>query len=152
MPPTTTTTPTSVLPPLAVRNEIGAKLEDLIAALAAHPLMQRREKHKTVLHTWDFTNRTRYILSELDNIEAGRPVQYPAQIPDYRRPRNGARDPSKAREHMTDVFTRSMTVKMMVDADEGMPMLAMMGLMPIDFGADVQDKATAVMVALEAFE
>ena len=34
----------------------------------------------------DFANRTRYILSELDNIEAGRPVQYPAQIPDYRKP------------------------------------------------------------------
>jgi hypothetical protein len=34
----------------------------------------------------DFANRTRYILSELDNIEAGRPVKYPAQIPDYRKP------------------------------------------------------------------
>ena len=34
----------------------------------------------------DFANRTRYILSELDNVEAGRPVQYPGQIPDYRKP------------------------------------------------------------------
>lgn len=34
----------------------------------------------------DFANRTRYILSELDNVEAGRPVEHPEQIPDYRKP------------------------------------------------------------------
>lgn len=34
----------------------------------------------------DFANRTRYILSELDNVEAGRPVAHPEQIPDYRKP------------------------------------------------------------------
>lgn len=63
-----------------------------------------------------------------------------------------ARDPSKAREHMTDVFTRAMTINMMLDPGQGRQMLAMMGLMPVDFGLNVQAKAAAVMVALEAFE
>lgn len=54
MPSATTTTPppASVLPPLAGRNDIALKLDDLIDALATHPLMQRQDRHKTVLHTW----------------------------------------------------------------------------------------------------
>jgi hypothetical protein len=54
MPPTTTPTspPANGLPPLSVRNDIAAKLDDLIGALATHPLMQRQDRHKTVLHTW----------------------------------------------------------------------------------------------------
>jgi len=49
---TATTPPASVLPPLSVRNDIAAKLDDLVGALALHPLMQRQDRHKTVLHTW----------------------------------------------------------------------------------------------------
>lgn len=49
---TTTTPPASVLPLLTVRNDIALKLDDLIDALATHPLMQRQDRHKTVLHTW----------------------------------------------------------------------------------------------------
>lgn len=53
---------------------------------------------------------------------------------------------------MTDVFTRAMTINMMLDPGQGRQMLAMMGLTPVDFGPNVQAKAAAVMVALEAFE
>lgn len=53
---------------------------------------------------------------------------------------------------MTDVFTRAMTINMMLDPGQGRQMLVMMGLMPVDFGLNVQAKAAAVMVALEAFE
>ncbi|KAK3380392.1 hypothetical protein B0T24DRAFT_717792 [Lasiosphaeria ovina] len=79
--------------------------------------------------------RTKYILSELDNIEAGLPVQYPDQIPDYRAPRSGGDglpvpDPDMARESMQDVFTRSLTANLIITD----PMTAMlrMGLVPVE--------------------
>lgn len=53
---------------------------------------------------------------------------------------------------MTEVFTRAMTINMMLDPGQGRQMLAMMGLTPVDFGPNVQAMAAAVMVALEAFE
>jgi hypothetical protein len=75
-------TTSSVLPPLAAREQVSAKLTALTEAIARHPQMQRADKHPTLYHIWDFAMRTNYILSELDNIEAGRPLRYPEQIPD----------------------------------------------------------------------
>jgi hypothetical protein len=76
----------SVLPPLSHRQDIDARLNELVNALRAHPQMQPPNPHPTLYHIWDFVMRTKYILSELDNIEAGRPVQYPAQIAGYKKP------------------------------------------------------------------
>ncbi|KAK4106921.1 hypothetical protein N658DRAFT_491542 [Parathielavia hyrcaniae] len=78
MPSATTPSPTppttSVLPPLAARQVVAAKL----TALTAHPQMQPRRRHRTLFHILDFAMRTDYVLSELDNIEAGPPLQHPA--------------------------------------------------------------------------
>ncbi|KAK0623628.1 hypothetical protein B0T14DRAFT_406657, partial [Immersiella caudata] len=89
----------------------------------------------------DFVMRTKYILSEIDNVVAGRPVRHPEQIPAYRNS-HGAPDPEKAREHMKDVVTRTATVEMMLQ--DGSPMLPMMGLAPVDYGGEVKAKAKAV--------
>jgi hypothetical protein len=77
------TTPASVLPSPAIREEIGSRLADFIAAIILHPKFQMPFRHPTLVQIWDFAMRTKYILSELDNVEAGLPVQFPDQIPDY---------------------------------------------------------------------
>ncbi|KAK3357184.1 hypothetical protein B0T25DRAFT_516671 [Lasiosphaeria hispida] len=147
MPAANPTASASVLPDLSTRNEIEAQLEDLATAIASHPKMQAPNRHPTLFHTWDFVMRTKYILSELDNVEAGRPIRFPEQISDYRS--SGAPQPDKAREFMRDVFTRTTTANLMVNEKKQSMMLMMMGLSPIEFGDAVKAKAKA---AVDAFE
>ena len=70
----------SALPSATIRAEISTKINHLVHAILSHPLMGEQTPHKTLHHLWDFAMRTKYILSELDNIEAGRPVQYRDQF------------------------------------------------------------------------
>jgi hypothetical protein len=78
---------TSLLDDPAQLAIIGEKLDDLIQALASHPGMQQTPyPNPTVWMGWDYTSKAKYILSELGNIQAGRPVAHPDQIPDYRPP------------------------------------------------------------------
>lgn len=79
-----TTTSNAALPSSAARDRVAQSLTDLVQAIEAHPQMKPPNPHPTLFHSWDFVQRTRYILSELDNIAAGRPVQHPEQIPEYR--------------------------------------------------------------------
>ncbi|KXX79824.1 hypothetical protein MMYC01_203302 [Madurella mycetomatis] len=145
MPPTTAG---SVLPDPAVREATTARLAEFVDAVLAHPQMQPPNRNPTLYHVWDFAMRTKYIVSELENVEAGRPVQYPEQLPDYKKPSvEGTPDPRKAEELWTDVMTRSMTINMMM-TDRAMLML--MGLPDVDFGDEVKGKASAVVEALEA--
>jgi hypothetical protein len=74
---------TSVLPPLAARQQVEARIQDLVDAVEAHPKMQPPNRHPTLHHVWDFAMRSKYILSELDNIEGGFAVEHPEQIKDY---------------------------------------------------------------------
>lgn len=85
--PETTTTSTNSLPSPALRDTVSAKLDELVEAVVAHPRMRTASsRHPTFYHVWDFAMRTRYIVSELDNVAAGRPVQHPEQLPGYRKP------------------------------------------------------------------
>ncbi|KAK3944230.1 hypothetical protein QBC46DRAFT_252280 [Diplogelasinospora grovesii] len=135
---------TSVLPAAEIRNNIAAKQGELVIAILSHSLMRNgANMNPTLHHLWDFVMRTSYILSELENIEAGRPVQYPNQIPGYA-PSIGP-SPDKAKESMIDVITRSHTVEMMLTGPPGMIM--MMGLQPVEFGEEIKAKSAAVMEA-----
>lgn len=82
MPPTTEGA--SGLPSPADRERILQCLTELVQAFAAHPKMQPPYPNRTLFHMWDFTQRTRYIVSELDTIVAGQPLKHPEQIPEYR--------------------------------------------------------------------
>ncbi|KAK0711541.1 hypothetical protein B0H67DRAFT_555504 [Lasiosphaeris hirsuta] len=146
MPTANPTASASVLPDISIRKEIEARLEDLAGAITSHPKMQAPNRHPTMFHMWDFVMRTKYIVSELDNVEAGRPIRFPEQIVDYR---PTAPQPDKAREFMRDVFTRSSTANLMVNEEKQSMMLMMMGLSPIDFGDEVKAKSKAVMDAFE---
>jgi len=74
--------PRESLPAPEIRNEIVAQLSDLIRSIESHGRWTPPNPHRSLLNIWDFVQRTRYIMSELDNIEAGRPLRYPEQIPD----------------------------------------------------------------------
>jgi len=52
---------------------------------------------------------------------------------------------------MEDVFTRSLTLKLMV-TDSNPAMMGMMGLEKVDFGEEVIAKSEAVMVAFDPIE
>jgi hypothetical protein len=69
------------LPDSQLRDNITAKLADLIKTIEAHPSWIPPQPHKGLYHVWDFANRTWYIMTELDNIRDGRPLRYPEQIP-----------------------------------------------------------------------
>jgi hypothetical protein len=75
------TRPPAPLPNPEIRANITAKLTDLITAIEAHPAWIPPQPHKGLFHVWDFVNRSRYIMTELDNIRDGRPLTYPDQIP-----------------------------------------------------------------------
>ncbi|KAK1769820.1 hypothetical protein QBC33DRAFT_529226 [Phialemonium atrogriseum] len=144
--PENTTTSTGSLPSPADRDRIAKCLAELVQAIQAHPQMQPPNPHRTLFHLWDFVQRTRYIVSELDNIEAGRPLRHPEQIPEYR---NGAAPgPQTALKCMSDVTTRSQTLHMMI-MDPSI-MLPIMGLACVDYGDEIKEKSKALVDCLEA--
>jgi hypothetical protein len=76
------------LPTSARREEITSRFADLITALESHPQWTPPNVDRGLFHVWDFVKRSHYVMTELENIEAGRPVQHPEQIPKN----NGGKD------------------------------------------------------------
>lgn len=58
--------------------------------------------------------------------------------------------PEKIREHMEDVFTRSLTINLMV-MDTPAKLMSM-GLIPIDFGDEIKAKAKAMVDSFDGIE
>ncbi|TQN73537.1 hypothetical protein CSHISOI_01956 [Colletotrichum shisoi] len=129
----------SVLPSPTVRVKIVEKLSDLITAIEAHPAWIPPNPHRGLFHIWDFVNRSRYIMTELDHIRDGEPVQYPDQIPQQKSGRTG---PNAAAESFADVCGRCVTVNEMVSNPK---LLTMMGLPQVDYGSNIIAKAQAVV-------
>ncbi|KAI8660488.1 hypothetical protein NCS57_01026200 [Fusarium keratoplasticum] len=136
------TTSASGLPAPEVREEITARLGDLVSALEAHPSWTPPSPPRGLFHVWDFVCRSRYIMTELDNIYAGRPTKHPEQIPKHDRATSG---PQAAALSFHDVLSRSITIDEMIHNPR---MLVMLGLSNIDFGDNVRDKSRALKEAL----
>ncbi|CZR68686.1 uncharacterized protein PAC_18585 [Phialocephala subalpina] len=65
------------------REAVALRLEDLIDAITEHPQWRPQPNpNPTLYHVWDFVMRSKYMLSEYDNIKAGRPIQRPEQFRD----------------------------------------------------------------------
>lgn len=71
----------TALPSPAVRDDIIAKLGELVNALETHPSWTPPTPPKGLYHVWDFVNRSRYIMTELDSLREGKPIRHPEQIP-----------------------------------------------------------------------
>lgn len=69
------------LPSPEIRENIINRHRELVEAIEAHQAWTLNPPHPGLFHVWDFVNRSMYIMSELGNIAAGRPVRYPEQIP-----------------------------------------------------------------------
>ncbi|KAF9875618.1 hypothetical protein CkaCkLH20_06999 [Colletotrichum karsti] len=131
------------LPSPEARANITERLSDLIRAIEAHPAWDPENPHRGLFHVWDFVNRSRYIMTELDHIRDGEPVQYPEQIRQQSGPTTG---PAAAAESFSDVCGRAATVNEMVGSPRS---LTMMGLPQVDYGSDVTAKSQAVVEAIE---
>ena len=68
------------LPSVETQKQITDRLSELVSAIAAHPQFTPPEPHRSLYYIWDFVQRTKYVMIELDNIAAGRPLQYPEQL------------------------------------------------------------------------
>ncbi|KAF7554659.1 hypothetical protein G7046_g6767 [Stylonectria norvegica] len=81
-------------------------------------------------------------MTELENIQLGKPVKHPEQIP-----RNDPATGDKAAAlSYADVCTRSFTVDEMIQNPR---MLVMLGLSQIDFGDAVRERSRAVSEAIK---
>ncbi|KAK0386315.1 hypothetical protein NLU13_6152 [Sarocladium strictum] len=124
------------------------KLTNFLTALESHPSwkpVSRNEtatpSHRTLFFLWDFANRSRYILSELENIKEGKQVAHPEQIPKQEG------DPKQRAEAcFADVVSRSVMVEKLVTTPAVLPS---MGVEAVDFGDDVKRAAKEVNVALK---
>ncbi|KAL2020355.1 hypothetical protein VTK56DRAFT_8484 [Thermocarpiscus australiensis] len=139
----------SVLPDPQARLTASTRLTALIDELASHPQMRPPTVHPTLYHVWDFANRTRYMLSELDTIAAGRPVQHPEQIPGYQP--SGTPNPAKTKELLADLIGRSMMVDMILNNSA---MAGMMGLSlePGLVSDELKAKAAAAVEAVRGLQ
>jgi hypothetical protein len=76
-----TSVSTSQLPTPEQREDITARLADLVSAIESHSQWTPPNVDRGLFHVWDYVKRSHYIMTELDNIAAGRKVQHPEQIP-----------------------------------------------------------------------
>jgi hypothetical protein len=133
----------STIPSAAARESITASLDALVSAIKAHPEWpapgSSAPPHPSLFHIWDFVNRSRYILSELGNIQAGLPLRHPDQIP------GPAAGEQAAAQAYGDVCSRAAMVDTMVQNPQ---MLVMLGMSQVDFGEDVQTRSKAVSDAI----
>jgi hypothetical protein len=51
-----------------------------VRAIEAHDQFAPPDTHPTLYWVWDFVKRSKYMLSEYENIKNGRPLQYPDQF------------------------------------------------------------------------
>jgi len=124
-----------VIPPPQVRATIASKLADFVAAIETHPKWNLEQPDRGVFYVWDFVNRTKYMLSEVDTLREGREPQHADQI------KSAARGQTAAEELFADVVTRSITIDQMVNGPAFM--LSMMGL-DVDITPEMKSKSRAV--------
>jgi hypothetical protein len=134
------------LPPAADREAILSGLDALKSSLEAHPSWPSGDNTAppppSLHHIWDFVKRSHYIMSELDNILEGRPLQHPEQIPSN----GGGSGEDPASRSFGDVCSRSVMTNQMVQNPR---MLLLMGLTQVDFGEDVRQKSAALMEVIQ---
>ncbi|KAL0930797.1 uncharacterized protein CTRU02_213532 [Colletotrichum truncatum] len=133
------------LPSPEVRATITERLSDLIKAIEAHPAWKPENPHRGLYHIWDFVNRSRYIMTELDHIRDGEPVRYPEQIRQQSGTLGRTTGPAAAAECFSDVCGRAITINEMISSPR---FLTMMGLPQVDYGNEVTSKAQAVVDAI----
>ncbi|KAL2264026.1 hypothetical protein VTK26DRAFT_3330 [Humicola hyalothermophila] len=141
----------SVLPDRTARKKLDGLLADLQDAIQAHPRLRAPLLHQSFTYVWSFVTRIKYILADLGNVEAGRPLRHLLRIPgsDRARCQRDTPNPEKAKELMTDVTKRFMAVQAMVSHPNTM-IMTLMRRAAVDFGDDVRAKVTRVLQQFEA--
>lgn len=71
------------VPDAQAQEAIIAKFDTLVRSIENHEAWTPPKPHPTLFHIWNFVKGSQYIMTELENIRHGRPVQHPNQIPAY---------------------------------------------------------------------
>ncbi|KFY58281.1 hypothetical protein V496_06188 [Pseudogymnoascus sp. VKM F-4515 (FW-2607)] len=125
------------------RATIERKLGELIQAIENHELWVPPSPNQTLYHVWDFLKRSKYMLSEFDNIEAGRALTHPNQF----RPAPGT-GAAAAQLVYEDVVGRNMMANLMITDTTGKTaMMTGASGPPIDFSSDCKEKARSLNAA-----
>jgi len=132
------------LPTPQQREDVAARLEGIIDALIEHPKWENPpNKNPTLYHVWDFVMRSKYMLSEYENVKNGKSVQYPSQFGGA----VGSGDQA-ALGVFQDVCSRTMMLGLLVNDTSGKTsMLTGNAGPPLDFGQKVKDAVKALETA-----
>lgn len=124
------------------RSAVAARLDGLLNDITAHPQWNPSDPNPTLYYVWDFVNRSKYMLSEYENIKAGQPIQHPNQF------QGGAGSGEKAAiSCFQNVCGRTMMLDMMVNDTTGM-MRGMTGGGPaVDYGQGIKNAVKALQEA-----
>ncbi|KFZ17706.1 hypothetical protein V502_04439 [Pseudogymnoascus sp. VKM F-4520 (FW-2644)] len=121
----------SLTPTPEKRATMERKVGELIQAIENHELWVPPTPNQTLYHVWDFLSRSKYMLSEFDNIEAGRALAHPNQF-----------RPAPVYE---DVVGRNFMAQMMITDTTGKTaMMTGSSAPPVDFGNDAKEKARSL--------
>ncbi|TVY18708.1 hypothetical protein LARI1_G003850 [Lachnellula arida] len=133
------------LPTSQQREDVAARLEGIIDALIEHPKWENPpNKNPTLYHVWDFVMRSKYMLSEYENVKDGKAVQYPSQ---FSGGAAGSGDQA-ALVVFQDVCSRTMMLDLLVNDTSGKTaMLTGNTGPPLDFGQKVKDAVKALEAA-----
>ncbi|EHK17077.1 uncharacterized protein TRIVIDRAFT_216900 [Trichoderma virens Gv29-8] len=130
------------VPSPEVRAAIAAKLDALIQAVETNPHFSRSSSSGGLYHVWDFAQRTKYMLSEIDGIrQEGYQFKHAGQIKITKRGEDAAK------ELYMDTFTRSITLDQLVS---GPPLMRTMMGMAGEISPEIQAAAKAVVEAFPA--
>jgi hypothetical protein len=104
----------ATLPSPEARDEILGKMADLLKAIEAHPKWTPPSLDPGLFHVWDFVNRSRYIVEELDNIKEGKELKHPEQIP---KNEGGESEPERRNaHHHYHTHTHSLSLSLLFGA------------------------------------
>ncbi|PSS22787.1 hypothetical protein M430DRAFT_33522 [Amorphotheca resinae ATCC 22711] len=132
------------LPSDQQRAAVEGALDEIINAIMAHPLWKEPPNQNPMLvEVWDFVMRSRYMLSEYENVKAGRPLRFPDQF-------QGAGSVvgtgnTGALHVYQDVCSRTMILGMLMKDSSGtIGMLTGEAVPPVDFGPRVMNAVKAL--------
>ncbi|RDW64778.1 hypothetical protein BP6252_10429 [Coleophoma cylindrospora] len=125
-------------------SDINTALDGLVDALEQHEQWSSDSKPPPGLFfVHDFATRSKYMLSEYENIKEGKALQHPDQF----RPAPGKGE-NAAVKVFDEVCGRTMMLKMIIDDKSGKAAAMSGGGAPVDYGQTVRSKFADLMAVI----
>ncbi|RFU24147.1 hypothetical protein B7463_g12189, partial [Scytalidium lignicola] len=133
--------PRTPVPTDKQRADVEAAFQAVIDAIEEHEAWTPPNPHKTLFYVWDFANRSKYMISEYENIKDGKPLQHPEQF----RPAPGKGEQAAAKV-FADSCARTMMVQTLVNDKSGKTaMMTGQSGAPVEFTQKIKDAVDNLM-------